>query len=76
MLLSRAAALLMGAAAVNAATVLTTLRARSKNYDNFVYLIRHGEKPADGSDGLAPAGVLRSLCLVNVRLKVLQRVCI
>lgn len=34
-------------------------------YDNYVYLIRHGEKP-DSGNGLSPAGVERSECLVNV----------
>lgn len=31
-----------------------------------VYLIRHGEKPSDGSNGLSAQGVQRSQCLVNV----------
>lgn len=31
-----------------------------------VYLIRHGEKPADGSDGLSTQGMQRAQCLRNV----------
>lgn len=31
-----------------------------------VYLIRHGEKPSDGSVGLSATGVLRSQCLRTV----------
>lgn len=31
-----------------------------------VYLIRHGEKPADDGNGLSAAGVQRSQCLRNV----------
>ncbi|KAE8443537.1 hypothetical protein EG329_001777 [Mollisiaceae sp. DMI_Dod_QoI] len=31
-----------------------------------VYLIRHGEKPADGSDGLSAQGVERAQCLRTV----------
>lgn len=31
-----------------------------------VYLIRHGEKPADGSAGLDPQGEQRAQCLRNV----------
>jgi len=31
-----------------------------------VYLIRHGEKPSDGSDGLSAQGVERSQCLRTV----------
>lgn len=31
-----------------------------------VYLIRHGEKPADGSDGLSAQGMQRAQCLRNV----------
>ncbi|KAI5115290.1 hypothetical protein M0805_005008, partial [Coniferiporia weirii] len=33
---------------------------------NTVYLIRHGEKPSDGSDGLSAQGEQRAECLVNV----------
>jgi hypothetical protein len=31
-----------------------------------VYLIRHGEKPSDGSNGLSSQGVERAQCLRNV----------
>lgn len=31
-----------------------------------VYLIRHGEKPADGGNGLTAQGQQRAQCLVNV----------
>ncbi|KAJ2974907.1 hypothetical protein NQ176_g5811 [Zarea fungicola] len=31
-----------------------------------VYFIRHGEKPADGSDGLSPQGEQRAQCLRDV----------
>lgn len=34
--------------------------------DPIVYLIRHGEKPANGSDGLSAAGLERAQCLKNV----------
>jgi hypothetical protein len=33
---------------------------------NTVYLIRHGEKPADGGDGLSTQGMQRAQCLRNV----------
>ena len=31
-----------------------------------VYLIRHGEKPSDGSNGLSAQGLERAQCLRNV----------
>lgn len=34
--------------------------------DPTVYLIRHGEKPADGGDGLSAQGMDRAQCLKNV----------
>lgn len=34
--------------------------------DPIVYLIRHGEKPSDGSDGLSTTGLERAQCLTNV----------
>jgi hypothetical protein len=34
--------------------------------DPTVYLIRHGEKPTDGGDGLSPEGEQRALCLTTV----------
>ena len=34
--------------------------------ESTVYLIRHGEKPADGGNGLNAHGVQRSQCLRNV----------
>ncbi|KAH8111403.1 putative phosphoglycerate mutase family protein [Phellopilus nigrolimitatus] len=33
---------------------------------NTVYIIRHGEKPADGGQGLSQAGEERAQCLTNV----------
>lgn len=33
---------------------------------NTVYLIRHGEKPADGGNGLSAQGMERAQCLRNV----------
>ncbi|KAI5480701.1 putative phosphoglycerate mutase family protein [Pseudohyphozyma bogoriensis] len=35
-------------------------------YKEAVYLIRHGEKPADGSTGLTAQGEQRAQCLINV----------
>lgn len=35
-------------------------------YNETVYLIRHGEKPADGSNGLSAQGEDRAQCLRNV----------
>ena len=34
---------------------------------NTVFLIRHGEKPSDGGQGLTALGQQRAQCLVNVR---------
>ncbi|KAJ5931046.1 hypothetical protein N7466_006539 [Penicillium verhagenii] len=34
--------------------------------DPIVYLIRHGEKPSNGSDGLSAEGLERAQCLTNV----------
>ena len=34
--------------------------------DPTVYLIRHGEKPGNGSNGLSAAGLERAQCLKNV----------
>jgi hypothetical protein len=34
--------------------------------ESTVYLVRHGEKPADGGNGLNAQGVQRSQCLRNV----------
>lgn len=34
--------------------------------DPIVYLIRHGEKPSNGSDGLSAAGLERAQCLKTV----------
>ncbi|KAI5117011.1 hypothetical protein M0805_004396 [Coniferiporia weirii] len=46
----------------------TLLSAKPKppSIANTVYLIRHGEKPADGGKGLSPQGKRRAECLVNV----------
>jgi len=35
-------------------------------YAQTVYLIRHGEKPADGSNGLTAQGMQRAQCLRTV----------
>ena len=35
-------------------------------YSETVYLIRHGEKPADGGNGLSSAGEQRAQCLRKV----------
>ena len=66
MLYTRLVVCLAAAASVSGFT-LTKLKPKSSDYDNFVYLIRHGEKPADGSNGLSPQGEERAQCLVNVR---------
>lgn len=54
----------LGVVASASAATLTTLK--RKDYDNFVYLIRHGEKPDDDSNGLSAQGEERAQCLVNV----------
>ncbi|KAI5122869.1 hypothetical protein M0805_003321 [Coniferiporia weirii] len=41
-------------------------KAKAPSIANTVYLIRHGEKPADGGDGLSPRGEQRAKCLVDV----------
>lgn len=38
----------------------------SKKIDNTIYLIRHGEKPSDGGQGLSAAGEERAQCLTTV----------
>jgi len=49
---------------------VTTLLAGSAlvaaSYDNTLFLIRHGEKPCDGSNGLSTQGKQRAQCLRNV----------
>ncbi|KAI5116830.1 hypothetical protein M0805_003722 [Coniferiporia weirii] len=45
---------------------LPSAQLKAPSIPNTVYLIRHGEKPADGSNGLSPQGKLRAECLVNV----------
>ncbi|KAH7024580.1 putative phosphoglycerate mutase family protein [Microdochium trichocladiopsis] len=45
--------------------VVTSVTAKH-DYGATVYLIRHGEKPADGGQGLSPAGEQRAECLRNV----------
>ncbi|KAL8278862.1 hypothetical protein RQP46_008733 [Phenoliferia psychrophenolica] len=42
------------------------LATASSAYSETVYLIRHGEKPADGSNGLSATGDQRAQCLRNV----------
>lgn len=64
MLCARLVVFLAAAASVSAFTV-TKLRPKSRSYNNFVYLIRHGEKPADGSNGLSPRGEERAQCLAK-----------
>lgn len=34
--------------------------------DPIVYMIRHGEKPSDGDDGLSAQGQQRAQCLTSV----------
>lgn len=34
--------------------------------DPIVYMIRHGEKPSDGGDGLSAQGQQRAQCLTSV----------
>ncbi|KAF8814777.1 putative phosphoglycerate mutase family protein [Phlegmacium glaucopus] len=38
----------------------------SKSFDNEIFLIRHGEKPSDGGQGLDPQGEERAQCLTGV----------
>lgn len=47
--------------AIAIASVLSAATAQST-----VYLIRHGEKPSDGSNGLSAQGEQRAQCLRNV----------
>jgi len=44
-------------------SVQATPVSHSRQRDSIIYLIRHGEKPADGSDGLTRKGHLRAQCL-------------
>lgn len=47
------------------ATLLAAVAGKTDNGAT-VYLIRHGEKPADGGQGLSPAGEQRAQCLRSV----------
>ncbi len=47
-------------------TLLTPLLAASLASAQTVYLIRHGEKPDDGGNGLTTQGEQRAQCLRNV----------
>jgi len=47
-------------------SLLIPVLAASASAQNTVYLIRHGEKPADGSNGLTAQGMQRAQCLRNV----------
>ncbi|KZP26855.1 hypothetical protein FIBSPDRAFT_781673 [Athelia psychrophila] len=44
-------------------TLLASSALVTPSYDNTLYLIRHGEKPLDGSNGLSARGVERAQCL-------------
>ena len=44
-----------------------TFAASAPKISNTVYLIRHGEKPSDGGQGLSAQGEERAECLTNVR---------
>jgi hypothetical protein len=47
-------------------TLLTLAMTATASAAQTVYLIRHGEKPADGGDGLTIAGQQRAQCLRTV----------
>ncbi|KZP02337.1 hypothetical protein FIBSPDRAFT_808822, partial [Athelia psychrophila] len=47
-------------------TLLASSALVTPSYDNTLYLIRHGEKPSDGSNGLSARGVERAQCLRTV----------
>ncbi|KZP26838.1 hypothetical protein FIBSPDRAFT_909115 [Athelia psychrophila] len=47
-------------------TLLASSAFVAASYDNTLYLIRHGEKPSNGSDGLSAQGVERAQCLRTV----------
>ncbi|CAO1620707.1 unnamed protein product [Sympodiomycopsis kandeliae] len=60
-------------ASIISATLLSMLSlcslvsaASSPKFSNPIYLIRHGEKPADGGDGLSAQGENRAQCLRDV----------
>ncbi|KZT38542.1 hypothetical protein SISSUDRAFT_986100 [Sistotremastrum suecicum HHB10207 ss-3] len=46
--------------------LLSTVTLSVTAFSNTVYLIRHGEKPSDGSNGLSAQGEERAQCLTNV----------
>lgn len=50
--------------ALHAAPILPSLRKLVDGTN--VYIIRHGEKPADGSEGLTRKGRLRAQCVKRV----------
>ncbi|KAM0747132.1 putative phosphoglycerate mutase family protein [Meredithblackwellia eburnea MCA 4105] len=47
-------------------TIVLSLLSSSFAYKEIVYLIRHGEKPSDGSNGLSATGEDRAQCLRSV----------
>lgn len=46
--------------------LVLSLAASTLAYKETVYLIRHGEKPADGSNGLNAEGMQRAQCIRDV----------
>ncbi|KUJ18966.1 putative phosphoglycerate mutase family protein [Mollisia scopiformis] len=46
--------------------LVTALAAATVSAKSTAYLIRHGEKPSDGSDGLSAQGMQRAQCLRTV----------
>ena len=72
--------LLSSAALVALSTLLlsfsgSVLCKKAPKISNTVYLIRHGEKPADGGQGLSPQGEERAQCLTSVCVSHLSLVC-
>lgn len=48
-------------------TLPDTNELNTKNPNSIVYIIRHGEKPEDGRQGLSCLGRKRAQCILNVR---------
>lgn len=51
---------------MHASTILASCLVAVASAQSTVYLIRHGEKPADGGNGLSAQGMNRAQCLRNV----------